>query len=240
MSIAVLAAVQAVGASGPAGSRGTPTKDGKTLFVVQCSSCHGVSGQGSRVAPPLIDVGGAAVDWYVATGRMPLSYPGEEPVRKQPAFDREQIKAIVAYVTSLSNGAGGARGPAIPKVSMQRADSVHGRKLFAQNCQSCHGSDGEGNSVGFGWVAPALYAATPTQVAEAIRFGPGIMPRFGERQLSQRDLDSLVGYIQTLRKPDDRGGTPLGHIGPVSEGLVGWIIGLGLLVGVIRFIGTRT
>ena len=38
----------------------------------------------------------------------------------------------------------------------------------------------------------------------------------------------------------DPGGIAAGHIGPVSEGAVGWLIGLGLLLGVSRWIGTRT
>ncbi|MBC5825306.1 MAG: c-type cytochrome [Candidatus Eremiobacteraeota bacterium] len=238
--IVPMVVVKTVLAASPTGGASSAAPDGRTLFAVHCSSCHGTSAQGSKIAPPLINAGAAAVDWYLSTGRMPLAYPEEEPARKESAFDRREIDALVAYIDSLSVGSAGARGPSIPTVDVRAGDPVHGRQLFAQNCQSCHGSDGEGNSVGFGWLAPSLYEATPTQVAEAVRFGPGIMPRFGERQLGRHDFDSLVRYVVTLKAPDDRGGFPLGHIGPVTEGLVGWIFGFGILFLGIKLIGTKT
>ena len=53
---------------------------GKALFAVCCASCHGLNGEGQISGhiqgPPLIGVGAAAVEFQVATGRMPMAHPG--------------------------------------------------------------------------------------------------------------------------------------------------------------------
>jgi ubiquinol-cytochrome c reductase cytochrome c subunit len=66
------------------------------------------------------------------------------------------------------------------------------------------------------------------------------MPVFGPQTLSDDEVDAIAQYVQYLRNPSDPGGLAAGHIGPVSEGAVGWLIGLGLLLGVSRWIGSRT
>ena len=79
---------------------------------------------------------------------------------------------------------------------------------------------------------PPLEDATPTQIAEAVRIGPYVMPRFSKRTALDRELDSIVRYVQYAKHPDDRGGWAIGHLGPVPEGLVTWFIGADALVGV--------
>ena len=46
------------------------------------------------------------------------------------------------------------------------------------------------------------------------------------------ELDSIVRYVDYAKHPDDRGGWSIGHVGPVPEGLVTWLIGMALLVAV--------
>ena len=77
------------------------------------------------------------------------------------------------------------------------------------------------------------------QIAEAVRIGPYVMPTFSRGQLSDRQLDSLIAYVQEARRPQDRGGWALGHIGPVPEGLVTWLIAVAALVAVCVLIGKR-
>jgi ubiquinol-cytochrome c reductase cytochrome c subunit len=211
------------------------TARGLELFVAGCSSCHGVMGQGTDQGPPLIGVGAAAVDFMLSTGRMPLANPDEQPVRHPPKYSQEDIRAIVAYVSSLGPG-----GPDIPIVVPGHGDLAQGHEIYSANCLACHGAAAQGASVGGGAVASSLEAATPTQLAEATRIGPGVMPLFREDFITDAEMNSLVRYILWLRNPPDRGGLGLGHVGPVLEGLVGWLIGLGLLVLVIRATGTRT
>jgi ubiquinol-cytochrome c reductase cytochrome c subunit len=84
-----------------------------------------------------------------------------------------------------------------------------------------------------------LQQATPTQIAEAIRIGPYVMPRFSTKALSPAQVNSIVRYVVWTRHPDDRGGWGIGHIGPIPEGLVTWFLGMTALVATCVVIGTR-
>jgi len=45
--------------------------------------------------------------------------------------------------------------------------------------------------------------------------------------------------VRYLDHPDDRGGQPLWYLGPVAEGAIAIVLGLGLLLLVSRWIGSR-
>ena len=206
---------------------------GSTLFVDGCSTCHGMDAQGvSGRGPSLRGAGAQAADFYLRTGRMPLNAPGEEPHRNHPAYGEQQIRDLVAYIESLG-------GPGIPAAHPARGSLPRGQQLFAASCAGCHQITGTGGVVP-GASVPPLDQATPTQIAEAIRIGPFLMPRFGAAALSQADVDSIARYVTTVRShPDDRGGWSLGHLGPIPEGMVAWLIGIVALLAVARVIGER-
>ena len=90
-----------------------------------------------------------------------------------------------------------------------------------------------------GGLPPPLEDATPTQVAQAVRIGPWVMPRFSKKSISDAELNSIVRYVEWAKHPDDRGGWSLGDIGPVPEGLVAWFIAAAVLVAVCVVIGKR-
>ncbi|MGH9281340.1 MAG: c-type cytochrome, partial [Acidimicrobiales bacterium] len=92
-------------------------EQGRRLYTTGCSSCHGIDAEGTRRGPSLQGVGAASVDFWVSTGRMPLKTERSRAVRKPPAYSREQIDAIVAYVTSIAPG-----GPDIPELDLAEAD----------------------------------------------------------------------------------------------------------------------
>jgi ubiquinol-cytochrome c reductase cytochrome c subunit len=171
----------------------------------------------------------------LTTGRMPIEVPGTQEQPGPPSFPADQISAIVAYVAT--HGAGS--GPKIPYVAPS-SDLTRGRVIFEENCQQCHGAVGTGAVAGFGWIAPPLPIANDVQVAEAVRVGPGIMPRFDEHAISGRDLDALVAYVRTLHHPQDPGGWSVEASGPVGEGLIAFVIGLGVTITVMRLVGETT
>jgi ubiquinol-cytochrome c reductase cytochrome c subunit len=207
---------------------------GRALYVAGCASCHGFEAQGiSGMGPSLENAGALAADFYLSTGRMPLKEePGSQPERAEPAYDPDQIRALVAYVGSLG-------GPSIPAVRPEDGNLRRGLQAYTSYCAGCHQIVGEGGVV-TGAVPPALKEATPTQIAEAVRIGPYVMPRFDERTIDDRTLDSIVRYVQLTKDPVDEGGWGIGHLGPIPEGLVAWLIGLAALVLVVRFLGERT
>jgi ubiquinol-cytochrome c reductase cytochrome c subunit len=217
---------------------------GRTLYETNCTTCHGRDGGGTALGPSLRLSGTAGVDFMLTTGRMPLSNPHDQPMRGEPAFSPDEIDALVAYIASIVPG-----GPPIPDVRAERGTLPEGAEVFLNNCAACHGAGASGDSVGGGQIAPSLGEATSTQIGEAVRFGPGVMPRFGDETISARELDSLAAYLEWLRDegPDAgkganpaEGGLQLGRVGAVAEGLVAVVIGLGVLVLVTRLTGGKT
>lgn len=205
---------------------------GRALYVESCSSCHGLDARGVKgLGPSLHGVGARASDFYLSTGRMPLDQPQDQPLRKAPAFPRSDIDALNAYVGSLG-------GPPIPRADPARGSIGEGFQEFTERCAGCHQIVGQGGMV-TGARVPALQHATPTEIAEAVRIGPYLMPKFGEANLDQHGVDSLARYIQTTHAPDDAGGWGIGHLGPIPEGFVAWLLGLAALILAIRVIGER-
>jgi len=90
-----------------------------------------------------------------------------------------------------------------------------------------------------GNIVPSLHNASITQVLEAIRIGPKPMPIFGNNQLSDRQASAIAQYVQSLHYPANPGGLGIGHFGPIGEGFVGIIVGLGVLLVASRLMGNR-
>jgi ubiquinol-cytochrome c reductase cytochrome c subunit len=216
-------------------AQGEQIRAGRTLYQANCSTCHGLNAEGTQRGPSLQGVGPAAVDFMLSSGRMPLAAPNYQPVRGQPKFDPAQIADLVAYVQTIAPG-----GEPIPTVDPNQGDLARGSSLFLGNCAACHGAGATGDSIGGGEIAPSLNPPDATQIAEAIRTGPGEMPPFGSNTLSEGDVNSLARYLLWIRDNGDPGGLPLGRVGAVAEGLVAIVIGLGILVLVIRLTGSKT
>jgi ubiquinol-cytochrome c reductase cytochrome c subunit len=195
---------------------------GEELYLTGCVTCHGVNGAGTDLAPTLIGVGAAAADFYLTTGRMPAAAgTDQQPNRKPPAYGDDEIEALVAYVASLG------AGPAIPELDLAGADVANGGVLFRANCASCHNAAAVGGALSYGRHAPPLDDSTAVQVVEAMRIGPGQMPVFDPETIDDRSATDIAAYVQYLRDPEDPGGLSLGRVGPVTEGFVALVVGLG-------------
>jgi ubiquinol-cytochrome c reductase cytochrome c subunit len=200
---------------------------GQKLFEATCSSCHGLDAQGTSQAPSLIGAGAAAVDFQVSTGRMPAKEAGAEEPRKPVTFSSQEIYEIADYIASLGGG------PPIPdaqQVSTAGADTALGSQLFMANCAQCHGFAGDGGALTYGKFAPPLTQATPTQIYEAMLTGPEAMPVFADGALTPSAKRDIIAYIVDTRTETNPGGLSLGRIGPVTEGLVVFLGGMGSLV----------
>jgi ubiquinol-cytochrome c reductase cytochrome c subunit len=207
---------------------------GQALYETSCAACHGPQGTGTADGPALTSSGAASVDFMLRTGRMPLPAPGEPVRRSRPAFSDAEIQALVAYIASIGNG------PPIPNVQVSgSSDIAAGRAAYVATCAACHGAGGSGDAVGGGAVAPPLLDTPPTQVGEAIRIGPGAMPAFDARQVSDQDLSSIAAYLAFLRSRAAPGGQTVGGVGPVAEGYVAWLVYFVGLLLVTRWIERR-
>jgi ubiquinol-cytochrome c reductase cytochrome c subunit len=221
--------------SGSASSNADPAiQKGRQLFLQGCASCHGLDAQGGVQAPSLIGVGAAAVDFQVGTGRMPLANHGPEAPSKPPRYTNPQIQLLADYVASLG------AGPAIPTdLNYQSADVAFGGSLFRTNCAQCHNFAGSGGALTYGKYAPSLSKATPKQIYEAMITGPENMPVFGDQQITPAQKLAIIKYIRTIKTEPDPGGAGLGRVGPVTETAVAWLVGIGGLVFVTMWIGSK-
>lgn len=221
-----------------------PPLGGDELYLRDCAWCHGNQGDGTERGPDLITApnGPAFTDFMLSTGRMPIRQPEEQTRRATPIYEQDEIEALVDYVASL-----GGSGPEIPQPDVETAELARGLELYQENCSACHAPTLIGGALAAGsgpdarsFIASDLHQSTATQIAEAMLVGPGTMPVFGANTFDSEEIDAIVAYVVHQQNPEDRGGIPIGHVGPVTEGAVGWLIGLGALLIVARIIGTRT
>jgi ubiquinol-cytochrome c reductase cytochrome c subunit len=218
--------------------------DGSALYAANCSSCHGAQGEGVAppgrpgaggvvgMGPPLKGVGAGTADFYLRTGYMPLARPDEQPYRTRVLFDDRQIRALVGYVASFG------AGPPIPQPHPEHGDLAEGMRLFTDRCAGCHQVVARGG-VAVGARVPPLVEASPVEIAEAVRAGPYVMPRFTKRTLSDAQLDSIIRYAEYAKHPSQPGGWGIGFLGPVPEGMVTWLIAAAALVAACTAIGRR-
>jgi ubiquinol-cytochrome c reductase cytochrome c subunit len=219
---------------------------GRALFLVGCASCHGknaegvVTAKGTQYGPSLVGVGAAAVDFQVATGRMPMAQPGVQAPRKDPVYNAEETRALAAFVASLGPG------PAIPeeeKYSVEGVDEeavVRGGQFFRTNCTACHNFAGSGGALPGGKYAPKLMGVDEKHIYEAMLTGPQQMPVFSDGVLKPEEKRDVIAYLKSLEEGEEAGGLTMGAFGPVSEGLFAWVVGIGTLVGFAVWIASHT
>ncbi|MEI8119601.1 MAG: c-type cytochrome [Actinomycetes bacterium] len=218
-------------------SRTASIEEGKQIFLKGCSSCHGLNAEGGAIAPSLIGVGAASVDFQVGTGRMPMADMSTQAMRKKPVYNAEETAALAAYVASL------APGPAIPEESVlnyeRDGNTAQGGELFRNNCAMCHNFAGQGGALTQGKYAPTLMGVEPKHIYEAMITGPQSMPVFSDKTITPAEKLSLIRWIKSAEDEPNLGGATMGRIGPVTEGLLAWILGIGLLIGIAVWLTTR-
>jgi ubiquinol-cytochrome c reductase cytochrome c subunit len=211
-------------------AQSTQIEEGRKLFAVSCSTCHGPNAEGTVDGPSLIGVGAASVDFQVGTGRMPAQQPGPQMPGKPTSFSNEEIEALAAYVASLGPG------PQIPVAEeyateeLSDAELAEGGELFRTNCASCHNVVGKGGALPDGRSAPSLDHTEPRHMFEAMVTGPQQMPVFSDKVIEPEEKKKIIGYLEEVREQPSTGGLALGSLGPVSEGLFAWLVGIGGLV----------
>jgi ubiquinol-cytochrome c reductase cytochrome c subunit len=208
---------------------------GHQLYEVSCITCHGANLQGVLDrGPSLVGVGSTAAYFQVSTGRMPATGQGPEELRKTDRFTEAQTQAIAAFVQSVGGG------PALPTGSLRDIkDIAEGGQLFRLNCASCHGTTFKGAPLSAGKSAPSLNAATDLQIYSAMESGPESMPVFSDNELTPTEKKAIITYVQTIKASDDPGGSGIDRIGPVSEAIVLFVVGIGGLMIAILWIGAK-
>src|SRR5437764_61336 len=83
--------------------------DVNQIFLADCAICHGADGRGTNRGPTLVGVGRASLDYYLTTGRMPitdpncfLANPDQEIERHKPYYSPDVITALEDHVEGLT------------------------------------------------------------------------------------------------------------------------------------------
>jgi ubiquinol-cytochrome c reductase cytochrome c subunit len=221
--------------------------EGQDLYNNHCISCHGANLQGVEDrGPSLIGVGDAAAYFQVSTGRMPLARQEAQAVRKPPLpqFDphteegQANLDALGAFIQA--NGGGPERPPASGE-ALRGDDPARGGELFRLNCASCHNFTGRGGALSSGKFAPSLDPSTELDIYTAMLTGPQNMPKFSDRQLAPEEKEDIIAYVKSVTNGNNNpGGNPLGGIGPVSEGLVAFVVGIAAMIGFALWLGAKS
>ena len=169
---------------------------GRSVFLNNCSQCHGSGAAGAKGYPNLLDndwLWGGKITQIAATVRHGIRNQEDPDARfsQMPAFGEflsaEDIATLVAHVQGMANGAPADEGP--------------GAELFIDNCSACHGDNGKGSrDLGAPNLVDAIWlygsdTATLTQTVTNARFGvmPAWLPRLGEA-----DVRAVAAYVHQL------------------------------------------
>jgi ubiquinol-cytochrome c reductase cytochrome c subunit len=213
-----------------ASAMSTQVEEGKRIFLRGCSSCHGLNAEGGSVAPSLIGVGAAAVDFQVGTGRMPMADMSQQAMRKKPIYNDDEVALLAAYIASLAPGPASVNEAAL---SWERdGNTAQGGELFRNNCAMCHNFAAQGGALTNGKYAPTLMGVEAKHVYEAMITGPQSMPKFDDRTITPQEKLSIIKWLKSVQSEPQLGGASTGRVGPVTEGLAAWVLGLGLLIGI--------
>ncbi|OLF08681.1 cytochrome C [Actinophytocola xinjiangensis] len=213
-------------------------RQGEQIYNNTCISCHGANLEGvTDRGPSLIGVGEASVYFQTSTGRMPAVVQGAQAKKKPPVLTPDEIEQISAFIQA--NG-GGVEMPEESGAQLQGDNPARGGQLFRLNCASCHNFTGRGGALSSGKAAPPLDNVTEDAMYAAMLSGPQNMPRFSERQLSPTEKKDIIAYVKSVTDGNNNpGGNSLGGLGPQSEGLIGFIVGIAALLGITLWIGAK-
>jgi cytochrome c oxidase cbb3-type subunit III len=173
---------------------------GKTVFADNCAPCHGTGAAGAKGYPNLNDddwLWGGSLDQIAQTIQFGARSGDAKAHESQMlAFGRDgvlkqdEIVTVANYVRALS-GLSTAPG----------YDAAAGKKIFAENCVSCHGDDGKGNQE---LGAPNLtdqiwlYGSDEATIIESITNGRGgVMPAWVGR-LDPVTIKALAVFVHSL------------------------------------------
>ncbi|XAK34568.1 c-type cytochrome [Campylobacter coli] len=165
---------------------------GQNIFLVQCSACHGITGDGINGKAQNLNIWGSEeglVD-AIKHGAKGMNFPGGEmPAAADLGISEEDIPAIAAYVAKELS--------AIKKTSNENL-VAKGKEAYA-TCAACHGEDGKGQDGIFPDLTKYGSAAFVIDVLHSGKTGfIGAMPAFSI--LNDTQKEAVGEYVISLSR----------------------------------------
>ncbi|MBI2811614.1 MAG: cbb3-type cytochrome c oxidase subunit II, partial [Candidatus Melainabacteria bacterium] len=178
----------------------TDARRGQKIFAQNCATCHGANGAGDGVAaatllPRPADLTSSKISVAGLSSVIMNGLPGTS----MPAWrdmPQRDVEGLIAYLTTLPK----AETPVVASA----ADLESGKRLFAQQCVSCHGTTGNGGGPASGDLArcPTNFLEEQPSTLDAMRVlengvaGTAMPP--WRLQLSEDERRQLTAYVRTL------------------------------------------
>ncbi|ECH5301396.1 c-type cytochrome [Campylobacter coli] len=165
---------------------------GQNIFLVQCSACHGITGDGINGKAQNLNIWGneeGLID-AIKHGAKGMNFPGGEmPAAADLGIAEEDIPAIAAYVAKELS--------AIKKTSNENL-VAKGKEAYA-TCAACHGEDGKGQDGIFPDLTKYGSAAFVVDVLHSGKTGfIGAMPAFSI--LNDTQKEAVGEYVISLSR----------------------------------------
>jgi ubiquinol-cytochrome c reductase cytochrome c subunit len=161
----------------------------------------------------------------------------QQAMRKKPKYNDEEVAALAAYVASLAPGPASVNNASL---AWERdGNTAEGGELFRNNCAMCHNFAAQGGALTNGKYAPTLMGVEEKHIYEAMITGPQSMPKFSDKTITPQEKLSIIKWIKSVQSEPQLGGASTGRVGPVTEGLAAWVLGLGLLIGIAVWLATK-
>jgi thiosulfate dehydrogenase len=194
---------------------------------VSCINCHLNAGQRDR-ALPLVGVAGMFPEYNNRAARL-ITLPDRivdcflrsenstaHDVGQHPTTASKEVLAVAAYVTWLSRGYTVGANPAWRNknaiaadklIPIDKLDAGKGEAIYAEQCTSCHGADGQGVQIGDKKAGPlwgpdswndGAGAGRVYTLAGIVRY---TMPYLNPGSLTDEQAQEVAAFINSKPRP---------------------------------------
>jgi mono/diheme cytochrome c family protein len=187
-----------------------------TTYAGECVACHGPDGLGTSLAPPLNDpaVGDQTPDDIGRTIEFGVS--GTLMAGWGGTLDPSTVDDLVGLITRWDEiPLGAIPAPDVPIPTTEESLALGG-SLFATNCATCHGVDGQGTGRIPALNVQGFLTDTPDAAIEQI-VTLGVsgtpMPAWGDR-MTEAEIQAVVGFVRSWEDTAPAVATPTARGGP--------------------------
>lgn len=202
-SLCVLALALGRGAVCRAASPGDARRqDGERIYATYCLTCHGarMEGYGADNAPSLASptfrdtASDAFLRAAIERGRAGTAMAGYGRTVGGPLAPGD-VDALLAYIRS-----GAAAPKSLPR-KPSTGSATKGRQVYADHCQSCHGTAEQRSTAVH--LANAMFLASASDAflrAAIVRGRPGTPMEAWGAKLSPPEIEDVVAYVRSLAR----------------------------------------